>query len=267
VGGRGGYFDDVADLYDRARPGYPRALVDEVMRFARLDAGDRVLEIGCGTGQASVSFAARGLRMVCLEPGPNLAGHALRRLAPFPGAEVRCETFERWRLDREAFGLVLCGRSLHWVRPRVRYAKTARALRPGGALAIFQNDMLDGDAPVDAAVRELVGSVASGWGPRERELRDSGRFERIESRTFEWTRAYQAADYADLLRTRSRFRDSPLLARVPETVLAHGGHIDVRYTTRLLLARRATDLSWWHRLTRRARQQGRPPSAPAPPAP
>jgi hypothetical protein len=36
---------------------------------------------------------------------------------------------------------------------------------------------------------------------------------------------------------------------------------------RLLLARRATDLSWWHRLTRRARQQGRPPSAPAPPAP
>jgi hypothetical protein len=42
-------FDEVADLYDRVRPRYPRALFDDLFTAAKLRAGDRVLEIGAGT--------------------------------------------------------------------------------------------------------------------------------------------------------------------------------------------------------------------------
>ena len=52
-------FGEVADLYDRSRPGYPASLVDEVVSYAGLTAGDAVLEVGCGTGKATVPFAAR----------------------------------------------------------------------------------------------------------------------------------------------------------------------------------------------------------------
>lgn len=250
---RGGHYDQVADLYDRARPGYPEALVDAVLAFAALRPDDRVLEIGCGTGQASVPFAARGRRMVCLEPGPRLAELARTNLAAFPGVEVRCEPFERWRLEREAFGLVLCGRSLHWVAPRARYAKTARALRPGGALAVFQNDMLPGAAPVDAEIRGIAGTLASDFGPREEELARTRYFTGLERRTFEWARDFDAAAYADLLRTQNRFRKAPepVLAAVRDAVARHGGRIAVRYVTRLLVARRASAPGWWRRLTRR----------------
>lgn len=44
-------FDEAADLYDRARPRYPQALVDDLVRAAGLGPGSRVLEIGPGTGQ------------------------------------------------------------------------------------------------------------------------------------------------------------------------------------------------------------------------
>ena len=74
-------FGEVADLYDRARPGYPEQLVEDVLRFRGLPA-PRVLEVGAGTGKATVVFAARGLEIVALEPTPEMAAVAARNWGP-----------------------------------------------------------------------------------------------------------------------------------------------------------------------------------------
>lgn len=50
-------FDQVADLYDRHRPGYSEALFDDLARWSAIPDRARMLEIGCGTGQASVPRA------------------------------------------------------------------------------------------------------------------------------------------------------------------------------------------------------------------
>lgn len=47
----GATFDMIAVEYDRNRPTYPDELVDRSCAAGGLTAGDRVLEIGCGTGQ------------------------------------------------------------------------------------------------------------------------------------------------------------------------------------------------------------------------
>jgi hypothetical protein len=44
----------VADLYDRSRPSYPEALVDDVVEYAGAAVADPALEIGAGTGKATV---------------------------------------------------------------------------------------------------------------------------------------------------------------------------------------------------------------------
>ena len=50
-------FDEAAPLYDEARPGYPDELFDDVVSLSGIPFEGRILEIGCGTGQATVPFA------------------------------------------------------------------------------------------------------------------------------------------------------------------------------------------------------------------
>ena len=69
-------YDEVALLYDQARPGYPEALFDDVVSLSGIPPGGRILEIGCGTGQATVPLAQRGYPILCIELGENLAALA-----------------------------------------------------------------------------------------------------------------------------------------------------------------------------------------------
>ncbi|HET6627259.1 MAG TPA: hypothetical protein VFG63_12795 [Nocardioidaceae bacterium] len=81
-------FDSTADLYQRARPEYPEALHDALTETAALHAGDRLLEIGCATGKATLPLAHRDFRITCVELGPALASAARRNLSDFPDAEI-----------------------------------------------------------------------------------------------------------------------------------------------------------------------------------
>ena len=50
-------FIEDGELYGRARPGYPDAVFDDLIALSALSRAGRVLEIGCGTGQAMVPMA------------------------------------------------------------------------------------------------------------------------------------------------------------------------------------------------------------------
>jgi protein-L-isoaspartate O-methyltransferase len=69
-------FDEAAERYDRTRPGYPPAVFDDLAELAGVGPGRRVLEIGPGTGQATVPLAERGCRIVAVELGAGLAAVA-----------------------------------------------------------------------------------------------------------------------------------------------------------------------------------------------
>ncbi len=78
-------FDQVADLYDATRPGYPTALFETLVRAGGLEPGDPVLEVGCGTGQATEGLRRQGLALTALDPGPDLIRHARRRFGDIGG--------------------------------------------------------------------------------------------------------------------------------------------------------------------------------------
>ncbi|WP_411121912.1 methyltransferase domain-containing protein [Streptomyces sp. x-19] len=136
-----GTFTEDADLYDRIRPGYPPRMFDDLAELAGLAGpaaphpGPRMLEIGCGTGQATLPLAARGYRITAVELGAELAAVARRKLVGFPRARVVVDAFEEWPLPAEPFDVALAATSFHWIDPAVRVAKSADALRPGGTLA------------------------------------------------------------------------------------------------------------------------------------
>ena len=132
---RGG-FDDDAVAFDRTRPVCPPELFDDLVRLGNLATGAKVLEVGAGTGQATLPLAERGLAITAIELGPELAAVARAKLARFESVEVLTGSFEAWEHLGSVFDAVVAFNSLHWVDPDMRYAKPARVLRPGGVLVV-----------------------------------------------------------------------------------------------------------------------------------
>jgi SAM-dependent methyltransferase len=251
-------FDEAAELYDRARPGYPPALFDDLEELAGIGRGCRVLEIGPGTGQATVPLAERGCRVVAVELGAALAAVACRNLARFPEVQVVTAAFEDWPLPAEPFDLVLAATAFHWIDPGVRVAKAADALRPGGALAtIATHHVAGGDEGFFAEVQDCylrwdpdtppgLRLPAAADVPREAgEIDRSGRFGPVAFRRYEWDLPYTTEGYLDVLRTYSGHRAmdpaarAGLLACIADLIdTRYGGRISKRYLTELRLARR-----------------------------
>jgi SAM-dependent methyltransferase len=132
-------FGGVADLYDRSRPSYPEALVDGVLEFAGAGGSDRAVEVGAGTGKATMLFADRGLSVLAIEPSAAMAEVARRNCAGYENVTVEQVEFERWWAPGHGFRLVFSGQAWHWISPEVRYVAARAALEDGGALAAFWN--------------------------------------------------------------------------------------------------------------------------------
>ena len=133
-------FDEVPELYDRARPSYPSQLLDDLTLLAPPRDHRRIVEIGCGTGQATVQLAERGYRITCVEVGERLAAVAQRKLSAFPGVEVVNADFESWRPAEANFDAVVAFTAFHWIDPASRYERSAALLRPAGVLAIVETE-------------------------------------------------------------------------------------------------------------------------------
>ncbi len=171
----GELFDQVAARYDRHRPGYPEQLIDLACEFAGLERGDRVLEIGCGTGQLTRSLLARGLCVTAIEPGARLAGLAQQRLKGTGELELINARFEDARLPEEHFRAVLSASAIHWVDPDVGWRRAADALEPDGSLALIQYFGLHEPRSAEdqqallGTITAVAPDIASSW-PRYREL-------------------------------------------------------------------------------------------------
>jgi SAM-dependent methyltransferase len=260
-------FGSVAELYDRTRPSYPIALVDDVLEFAGAAAGAHAVEIGAGTGKATALFAARGLSIVALEPSREMAQIARRNLARYDRVVIDEVEFEAWRPPRR-FELVFSAQAWHWVSADDRCTRARNALVDGGALAVFWNRPRWNSSPLrdelarayDRAAPELAAG-AGGPGPMrpgthaprawsrdwERELRAATGFESAESRSYSWHEEYTTNDYVRLLQTHSDHivlgaeQRAALLAAVAEVIDRHSGSFTLEYVTALWLARAACD--------------------------
>ena len=143
-------FDRIATLYDRYRPSYPNAVFEDAIALSQIPAAGRILEIGCGTGQATIPFARRGYAIDCIEPGANLAALATENLAAYPQVKVSIDKFETWPNHEQInFDLVVSATAFHWVDPKIGYQKVARLLKPHGAIALFWNKHVQTDRSAD----------------------------------------------------------------------------------------------------------------------
>ncbi len=140
--------------YDVARPEYPDRVFELLVERCGLQAGPRVIEIGAGTGLATLRLVEYGARSVlALEPDAALASFLQQKVlkAQLP-VEVEVSPFEETQLGDDLFDLAVAATSFHWVEQAAGLTKVARVLRPGGFWAMFWN--LFGDPAREDAFHE-----------------------------------------------------------------------------------------------------------------
>jgi SAM-dependent methyltransferase len=192
-------FDQNAEAYDRSRPVLPDAVFDDLLELADLAAGASVLEIGCGSGQATVPLARRGLRVTALELGAQLAALARSRLADYPSVTVITSSFEDWQHDSGLFDAVVAVNSLHWIDPDVRFTKPARVLKPGGAMAVMGYRWAESPGPFLEAVQDDSRAVGyPGDPPPPAALIDAWHFPPEATRLF-WETAARRYEFSQSL--------------------------------------------------------------------
>jgi SAM-dependent methyltransferase len=251
-------FDRIAATYDDVRPGYPPAVYDRIIHFGSLTPAIKVLEVGVGTGKATLPLAERDFEICGIEPGTELSRRARANLSRFPRVAIQTTSFEAWNVERGAFGLAFVAQAYHWLDQLQRLPRLAATLDTNGVLAIF------GNVPsvpagrlrdeLDVAYRELSPSLvrqgrAESWytaanSPVLAELYACDSFYDVQFDALDWERPLSASAYGQLLSTYSDHSTLPadelaaLLARVASIIEDHGGELTLSYRTGLFLARR-----------------------------
>jgi trans-aconitate methyltransferase len=248
-------FGEVAEVYERVRPPYPVALIEDVLAYSRIGgSGRRALDVGAGTGRATVAFAARGVPVVAVEPDHAMADILARRATPVSDVQIVRSSFEDFR-PSEQFGLLFSAEAWHWTAHETRWSLAADALSAGAALALFWNNERIDDPQLRTSMLGVIAEHAPAVVIRDEEvdahqvwqqwpgdqLAECAAFTDLESRHYRSHRSMPKADYLGLTRTRSHFRTLPaptrraLLAGLTELF---DDEVPLMIGSTLLLARR-----------------------------
>ncbi len=154
-----GRFSGLARDYAQHRPSYPHAIVDWLIEASGVAAGDRVADIGCGTGIFTRLLAERGLRVVGIDPNQDMLNEAG---AGGGSAEYRRGEAAATGFDDASVALITVAQAFHWIEIDPALAEFQRILVSGGLTAAIWN--LRGRGPFmdayDALLRRFSGEYA-----------------------------------------------------------------------------------------------------------
>ena len=211
-------FNEEARLYDEIRPGYPESLIEDVIKFSEIPEGGDILEIGCGTGQATRPFAERGYSMLCLDIGKDLVAIAANNFRNFHNVTFIVKSFEDWEPKGQTFDMIIAATSFRWIDPAIRYVKAASVLKPSGTLAVFSNKHIGKNEGFFAEVQTIYQKCApsifqpaldKGVKKKNRaiSMEETSLFEMLVRKRYPWSTEYTAEEYIKLLNTYSNHRN------------------------------------------------------------
>lgn len=129
---RGLLFGEIADRYDRFRPGVPKAALDWLLS----DGCDTVIDLAAGTGALTRALRGRVRQVIAVEPDPRMREILVRSC---PETVVMPGTAERMPLPDGKADALLISMAWHWMDPQRSVPEIARVLRVGGTFGVLWN--------------------------------------------------------------------------------------------------------------------------------
>lgn len=245
----GKHFELVAAVYGAARPAYPGVLYETLEQQGVIGHGRQVLEIGAGSGEATGELVRRGSTVVAVEPGYELAA-LLQRACP--EVSVAAARIEEVDLPEGQFDSVVAATAMHWVDLPTMLPELAKALRPGGFLAVWRT--VYGDPRVETPFRRAIDQIVSARGgapqvrdllnprPTVRELEAEDAFRLVRTWQWSWQIDLTAEQLRSLFATFSDWTNAGELDQVHAAAQAQPGPVTEHYVTILHLLQSATEV-------------------------
>lgn len=235
-----------AELYERARPGYPPEAIDFLHELG-LGPDSDVLDLAAGTGKLTRALIAAGARVTAVEPLFAMRQMLQQRL---PEATVMEGTAERIPVEDASVDLVTVAQAFHWFNAPAAADEIARVLKPGGGLAAIWN-VRDQSVEWMAMISELIDVPRSDTPSHQSEIwrkpfdTERSPFEPLRLETFRHRQELSRPDAVDVFASRSYVAALPqderthLLERVAEQ-LPKTDLVEIPYVTELYWTRKST---------------------------
>ncbi|MHB1485769.1 MAG: class I SAM-dependent methyltransferase [Saccharofermentanales bacterium] len=238
-------FNEVSEDYGRLRPHYPDALSSDLIKYSKLNATKKALEIGIGAGQATLPFLKTGCELKAVEIGDNLARYSREKFVSYERFTVLNQDFESALLDEDSFDLIYSASAFHWINPEIGFPKVCRLLKNGSVFAWISVQPAPAHKHMHDELEEVyekfnryfsVGKLEFDRFP-EVQRKQSDRvnsfkqygFIEIVDKIYHGTRTLNASDYATICGTYSDHRAIPeadrslLLSEIEAAVNRCGG--------------------------------------------
>lgn len=241
--------------YDKMRPTYIKDLYEDVIKFANLDSNKNALEIGIGTGQATLPFLNTGCELTAIELGENMAKFSKEKFAKFQNFDIINDDFENVNLENSNYDLIYSATAFHWIPQEVGYTKVFNLLKSDGVIALFWNH----PSPANDKLNFEMQKAYNKYSPTQistihkfseekcmqiAETVSKYGFVDVAYKLYHQTRVFDAPQYMSLLNTNSDHRARQdetrilLESELSNAINNFGGKIAINDTIDLYLARK-----------------------------
>lgn len=133
------WYSSVVQTYNLVRPEYSASLIAQLINTAKFPANANILEIGAGSGKATVHFAQLGYGLTCLEPNPGFCQILAKNCQSYSQVKIINRAIEEWSVQLNYFDFVLAANAWHWLNPTIAESKIYQCLKADGKLILLWN--------------------------------------------------------------------------------------------------------------------------------
>ena len=220
------YFDENVILYDKFRPTYGTKIFEDILSYSGITKSSKILEIGCGTGNATLPMIQTRAEVTAVEIGENLSKYTAQKFSKYSNFQIIHCAFEDFQAPTN-YDLIFSATAFHWIKPDKSYLKCKDLLKHGGVLAVFWNtprisrtnldlyeeiqDLYQGFMPNSQEEKELL--LESEWYTKRCNdlnnfLKENGYIDCI-FKIYQDSRVFSADEYIGLLQTYSNHMALP----------------------------------------------------------
>lgn len=264
-------YKGIAEIYEEVRPSYPGKLIQDVIEKTKLKEGDELLEIGAGTGKATIQFAEKGFKIQAIELGEDMAEIFKRKCSNYSNISLDIASFEKWEAPiNKKYDGIYCAQAFHWLDTNIKYKKCHELLKDDGYLALFwytsfQEESIE-TQEIDKEVNKIIGEYDSSYSlvqekpqrrthvgndeedEREKEIKDSGMFSIVEKIEYRNEVKNSARQYVKIMKSVPAFAsildklDNDAVERmdneIVEVINKRGGYVGAMFKFTLYIAKK-----------------------------